>query len=280
MAMVPEGGRRLAGNGTAFVADLPVISVVTVVRNGVATLERAIRSVVEQDYPNLEFLIIDGGSDDGTLEILERWTQRIAYWRSEPDSGIYDAWNKGVDLAGGDWIAFLGADDAFRPGAISAYARRITEAGDALDFISSRAALVGTTGRLLRVIGRPWSWPAFQRYMTVAHVGSMHHRRLFERLGRFDETYRICGDYEFLLRAGAGLRAGFMDEITVTMADGGISGSGLAALREQKRAKLETGKRPTVSAMWEYGVAIAKFRARKLLNRLRQAHPPGKTWDS
>lgn len=280
MATVREGGRRVAGDGTAFVAGLPVISVVTVVRNGAATLERAIRSVVEQDYPNLEFLIVDGGSDDGSVAIMERWAQRIAYWRSEPDSGIYNAWNKGVDLARGDWIAFLGADDAFRPGAISAYVRRISAAGDALDYISSRAALVSSTGQLLRVIGRPWNWPAFQRYMTVAHVGSMHHRRLFERLGRYDETYRICGDYEFLLRAGPGLRAGFMDEITVAMADGGISGSGLAALREQMRAKLETGKRPSLSAMWEYGVAIAKFRVRKLLNRLRQALPPGKTWDS
>lgn len=281
MAPVQEGGQRIVGGGFTPVPGLPLVSVVTVVRNGAATLEKAIRSVADQDYPNLEYVIVDGGSDDGSVDIIRRWAHRIAYWRSEPDGGIYNAWNKAVGFAGGDWIAFLGADDEFTPGAIAAYVRRIGEPdGDALDFVSSRAILVGASGQVLQVIGRPWSWPAFQRYMTVAHVGSMHHRRLFERLGRYDETYRICGDYEFLLRAGPDLRAGFMNQVTVAMGAGGISGSGLTALREQMRAKLETGKRPALRAAWEYRVAIAKFFVRRFLSKLRQVLPVGRTWNS
>lgn len=281
MAPVQEGGQRIVGSGFTPVPGLPVISVVTVVRNGAATLEKAIRSVADQDYPNLEYIIVDGGSDDGSVDIIRRWAHRIAYWRSEPDGGIYNAWNKAVSFASGEWIAFLGADDEFKLGAITAYAHWINESGsDALDYVSSRAVLVGASGQVLQVIGSPWSWPAFQRYMTVAHVGSMHHRRLFERLGRYDETYRICGDYEFLLRAGPDLRAGFMNQVTVAMGAGGISGSGLTALREQMRAKLETGKRPAPRAAWEYRVAIAKFLGRRILSKLRQVLPVGRTWNS
>jgi glycosyltransferase involved in cell wall biosynthesis len=78
-------------------------------------------SILRQDYPNIEHIVLDGGSSDGTVDVLRKYDDRIALWKSEPDRGIYDAWNKGLALARGEWICFLGADDEFLSGAVSAY---------------------------------------------------------------------------------------------------------------------------------------------------------------
>ena len=89
----------------------PLISIVTVVYNGVTTLEKTILSVLRQTYPNIEYIIIDGGSTDGTLEIINKYREQLTYWISEPDNGIYDAMNKALKIVKGDWVYFLGSDD-------------------------------------------------------------------------------------------------------------------------------------------------------------------------
>lgn len=89
----------------------PLISVVTVVYNASKTFEKTIKSVINQTYNNVEYIVIDGGSTDGTLDIIEKYEDKIDYWISEEDKGIYDAMNKGIKIANGDWIYFLGADD-------------------------------------------------------------------------------------------------------------------------------------------------------------------------
>lgn len=90
----------------------PLISIITVLRNGEKTLEACIKSVINQSYESVEFIVIDGGSTDGTLDILKRYDDKIAFWTSEPDRGIYDAMNKGTRRATGDRILFLGCDDS------------------------------------------------------------------------------------------------------------------------------------------------------------------------
>lgn len=91
----------------------PLISVVTVSYNAVATIEQTILSVINQTYENIEYIIIDGGSTDGTIDIIEKYADKIAYWVSEPDNGIYDAMNKGIKVATGKWINFMNAGDRF-----------------------------------------------------------------------------------------------------------------------------------------------------------------------
>ncbi len=91
----------------------PLISVVTVSYNAVSTIEQTILSVINQTYPNIEYVIIDGESTDGTVDVIKKYTDRITYWVSEPDKGIYDAMNKGMGISTGDFLIFIGADDLF-----------------------------------------------------------------------------------------------------------------------------------------------------------------------
>lgn len=89
------------------------ISVITVCYNCVSVIEQTIKSVLEQTYPNIEYIIIDGGSMDGTVDIIKKYSDTVTYWISEPDNGIYDAMNKGIDMATGDYLNFMNAGDTF-----------------------------------------------------------------------------------------------------------------------------------------------------------------------
>jgi glycosyltransferase involved in cell wall biosynthesis len=256
------GGRRIRGILASGSAEYPLVTVITAVFNGRQHLAQCIESVMGQGYPNLEHVIIDGGSSDGTLDVLRTYEDRIAFWQSEPDTGVYDAWNKGLLLAKGEWIAFLGADDAYLPNAVAAYMDLARNNADA-DYLSSQIEWLHPSGQS-RTMGGPWRWPLFRRRMCSAHVGSMHSKRLFDLYGRFDPSYRITGDYEFLLRSRAALRAAFLPMVTVSMRSGGVSDSTLA-LREASRAKIQTGGLLRRIALFDLGVGILKYRLRSLL---------------
>lgn len=266
-----EGGLRTKGwfksvSGVVHGGSpAPLITVITVTFNAAKTLEQTILSVINQCYPNVEFIIVDGGSKDETLDILRKFEHAIDYWVSEPDKGIFDAWNKGVSLGSGDWIAFLGADDVYLDGALDAYAAVISKnSGTTLDYISSRVNLT-KGGKIVRVIGGCWNWRAFSKYMNVAHVGSLHRASLFEQWSGFDPAYRICGDYELLLRPGADLRADYFEQTTVNMSIGGVSDSNWRALLEMTTAKIRTGRRNRVLSYAEFCIAIVKWRIRRWL---------------
>lgn len=236
------------------------VSIITAVYNAAPTLEECLLSVRNQSYREIEHIVIDGGSTDGSIEILQRHSSLLAYWVSEPDNGIYDAWNKGLRVATGEWISFLGAEDVLLPDAVSKYLNAC--GGTSAQYVSSLVRLV-RPGQPDKIIGRPWSWPAFQRKMTTAHVGSLHRSALFDKYGTYDTSYRITGDYELLLRPGRDLSGIFLGEITAEMQAGGASDS-FAALKEAQRAKIRTGGRNLVWACWELWVERLKLAVRRV----------------
>jgi glycosyltransferase involved in cell wall biosynthesis len=263
--MVMEGGKLVRSRG-AGASSAPLFTIITAVLNGAKSIERAIQSVDAQSFRDFEFLVLDAASRDGTVSILERFSEQIDYWRSEPDRGIYSAWNQGIGRARGEWIAFLGADDEYYPDALQNYAQFLSDPDNVgLQYASSRVELVRTGGRR-RIVGKAWKWQEFCRYMNVAHVGSMHRRALFEQFGQFDETYQMCADYEFLLRPGATLRTGYFPIVTARMALGGVSNARpRVALAETARAKVTTGGRPAWRCALEYHYAVAKSLARAVV---------------
>ncbi len=211
---------------------------VTAVFNGQPHVAGCLDSVLRQDYPNIEHIIVDGGSTDGTLEVLRRYDDKVAFWKSEPDNGVYDAWNKGLREAHGEWICFLGIDDEFLQGAVSSYMALAAKNPDA-EYLCSRVRWVHPSG-YVRIMGHPWTWKKFSKWMCTAHVGSMHRRDIYDSLGMYDTSYRMVGDYELLLRAGSKLNTAFMPVATVMMRAGGVSGASIA-LAEVAHDKVATG---------------------------------------
>lgn len=199
----------------------PFVSIITSTFNADKFLAECIQSILNQTYNNFEFIIIDGGSTDDTVNIIKKNESHITYWISEKDSGIYQAWNKGIKQAKGEWILFLGADDQLLPNALESYISFINENSDVkYDYISSRVKRVRLDGSIEGVVGLPWKWGQFKYRMTTAHPGSFHSKHLFSKFGNYSEEYKIVSDYEMLLRPGKTLKAGFIDQITVLMSTG------------------------------------------------------------
>lgn len=267
------GKKQLAETFAVCQTNGPLVTVVTAVFNGERHLTKCIESVLAQDHPNVEHIIIDGGSEDATVEILRKYTAQIAYWRSEPDRGIYDAWNKALSVARGEWICFVGSDDELLPNSISSY-MGLAKGHPEAQFLSSRIRIVYPQG-FEKIAGEPWTWPRFASFMCATHVGSMHRRSLFERMGNFDLSYRSAADYEFLLRAGDQLKAAFTPEVTAVMRAGGASAT-RQALREKARAKVESGGRGRAAATIELAIDEAQYLIRPVLYQLRAIVAPCK----
>ena len=243
--------------------DSLTLTVITVCLNSEKTIEKCIKSVLSQKSENVEFIVIDGGSSDKTIEIINRYADSIDVVIIESDEGIYDAWNKGLRNVSGDFIAFLGSDDIYLPGALKIYESYIND-NPATEYVSSLVRY--GQGKSSRVVGRAWNWDQFCRYMTVAHVGSFHSAQLFKSYGQFDTGFRITGDYEFLLRCGPDLNAGFVPQITVEMGVGGVSsGNQQMVFDEALRAKRMHTNLSSLMLNWDKNIAKVKFYARQKL---------------
>ncbi len=207
---------------------MPLISVVIAVRNGAATIQRALDSVFAQTYERIEIVVIDGASTDGTQAVIERNAERIAYRESEPDRGIYDAWNKALDHVTGDWICFLGADDRYHaPDVLARIAAAMAADDGAHRIIYGTLDMVRPDGSVDRTRAfEVWDDKrrrAFRRGGMIPHPATFHQRAVFDDHGRFDDSFKIAGDYEFLLRELLTRDALCVDIHVVDMSVHGIS---------------------------------------------------------
>jgi glycosyltransferase involved in cell wall biosynthesis len=217
----------------------PLISIIIAVYNGSATLQRCLDSIACQTHNSFELIVMDGGSTDGTLGILEDNAHIISLWRSERDRGIYHAWNKALDVARGEWVLFLGADDRLAGPMVLGNVAQLLEASKQHSLVYGKIVFEGGKMDGL-VLGKEWSWKKFRRQMSIPHTGAFHHRQLFKELGNFKEDFPIAGDYELLLRARDGLNPRFIDYgVTIMAADGTSSRNRLKSLKEARRAQME-----------------------------------------
>lgn len=230
----------------------PRLSIIIATWNAAKTFERCLRSIIGQEFTKWELLIADGASTDGTTELIRRYEPYIRWWESRKDGGIYDAWNKSLAYAQGDYVCFLGADDAWHtPSTL----RKLFEAiGDVeYDLVTGLGALVDSGGRPYHEFGNAWDYKRVMKRMTICHPGALHRRKLFEHYGKFDTSYRICADYDFLLRLPAGLRSQHVDMIFVDVADGGISRERRwLMLRERYRAQANCPHVGRIRASFNY----------------------------
>jgi len=175
---------------------------VTICRNSEAVIERTIKSVIGQEYGRIEHIIIDGASVDGTVGIVRCYEEKISRIISEPDNGIYDAMNKGVQNASGEFILFLNAGDfLIHPAAIQNVVRQIEENKLVeFDVIAARLLVYNPKdgGCRLWTPGRTTRLSLY--HGSLPHPSTFHKRDAFEKNGLFDDTYRIAGDYEWFAR--------------------------------------------------------------------------------
>lgn len=245
----------------------PTFSIIISTLNAGTALLKTIDSIRRQACVDYELIVADGGSSDGTIEVLSQLCNPTDCWFSGRDSGIYDAWNRALSISRGAYFLFLGAGDTLTPDGLQLL-RETLQTSPETDLWLFRVRLV-TAGVVLREYGQPWNWRLMQRYMAVAHTGSVHSRSLFETVGLFDPSYRICGDYELLLRSGPQLRTRFIAHVLTEMEHGGISNQSTRVFVESQRAKKKHHTRNRLQMLLDDVVQRSKFFARRGFDHLR-----------
>jgi glycosyltransferase involved in cell wall biosynthesis len=236
-------------------SHLPLISIITVSHNAADFIEQTIVSVLSQDYPFIEYIIIDGGSTDGTTDIIRQYESRLAYWHSKPDQGIAQAFNLGLEKAIGDWVLYLNADDFFVNISVISHMVPYLRQHRNADVVSGQAKIIlSATGKevqafpVCRVLCRPLPSSIFRLFNFLPHQSAFTHSNYFARVGIFDENCSISVDYEHYLRGGKNLKAFFVPFIVSKMRLGGISHRHLlTSLREYKKAQLKN----QALSLWE-----------------------------
>lgn len=229
------------------------ISIVTIAYNSAATIEATLQSVVSQDYPDIEYIVIDGGSSDGTQAIVERYLDHIAHFSSEPDRGIYDAMNKGVRAATGDFIGILNSDDFYANTSVISDVVKTLQSNPDCHGLYADLVYVNReqTDRVVRY------WKAgefdrkrFRRGWMPPHPTFFVARKAYEEFGLYSLDLKSAADYELMLRFlyKHGLPCCYLPQIITHMRVGGESNvslkNRLRANREDRKAWIMNGLRP------------------------------------
>ncbi len=174
--------------------DLPLVTIVTPSYNQGRFLEATLRSVLEQDYPNIEYLVVDGASTDNSIEIIRRYSDRLAWWVSEKDSGQAEAINKGLQRARGEIVAWLNSDDVYLPGAVSAAVaafRAHPEAG----VVYGDALSIDAEGKPFNIMrARPYSLVDLLAFEIICQPAAFMRRSTLEQAGYLDQSYHLLLD--------------------------------------------------------------------------------------
>lgn len=208
------------------------ISVVTVCYNASDLIEPTIKSVIDQTYSNLEYIIIDGGSTDGTIDIIKKHSDNIAYWVSEPDKGIYDAMNKGISAATGDYICFMNAGDVFSANNVL---EKIAPHLNGQEVVYGKWHRCYSDGK--RKLAGPLKIDVLKVEMAFCHQAAFV-KLPYHKNNPFDTSYRFSADYDFFYKAWkTGKSFLCVDVIIADYLEGGFSGNNyITTVLERERA--------------------------------------------
>ncbi len=211
----------------------PLISVITIAYNSEKTIENTIKSVIEQDYSNKEYIVIDGGSSDGTVDIIKKYEKYISYWVSEHDDGISDAFNKGIRVAKGDVIGIVNSDDQYIPGALSIIANNYDENID----VYRGTILIHEDGKEDYTYQPTMKFGLFPIKVNVCHLPTFISKKAYIKYGVYDVSFKLAMDLDLLrrfYRKGATFKK--IDDVLGKFNVGGLSTkSGIAKCFEERR---------------------------------------------
>jgi glycosyltransferase involved in cell wall biosynthesis len=245
----------------------PLISIISIVFNDARGLAKTMASVLEQDYANKEYIIIDGGSQDGTVELIKEHETQLSNWVSEKDKGISDAFNKGVKAARGEWIVLLNAADYFQDPHVLSRMLPHLEQNRAADIVYAKLREVDADGHKGKSFGKAFSRRSFERECTIIHPATFHRASFFEKNGLFSLDFKIAMDYELFLRK-KDLHAVFVDEEITFMETGGASQQDPSpAYKEANKAKRMHLNKSEVQLKLEYYENMLRYRLSKLKQR-------------
>lgn len=246
--------------------ESPPLSIITATLDAAEQFSHTLRSVAAQTGARFEWIVADGGSKDGTVGLLRSHPQLITRWLSEPDAGIYDAWNKACARARGEWLLFLGAgDELVAPDTLASFLPYLALAYPAHDLVYGRMWYISPVARVdMEEVGAPWSammgrWELC-RPVLPPHPALFHHRSLFEGGRRFDTRFKLAGDSHFLLKHAMRKTPLFVPLPVVRAPVGGVSlnlRSARAVAREISDINRELGFNPPLYHCLAEGFLLA-----------------------
>ena len=274
---VNKGGTRIKSTAKKSSPNLPLVSIITVVFNGELALEETIQSVLKQSYPNIEYIIIDGASRDRTLEIIRQYEAAIDYWCSEPDAGIYDAMNKGIQAAQGQIIGLINCGDIYLENAIAEIVNIYNQHSQTYPLLVMTGAMyrfdpennyqfrIAKTQELLN--------NKINRGMPLNHPATFITKTIYEQLGLFNTKYKICGDYDLIFRLynNSLVKFVFTNRELANMQLGGISEQlSSIGLRCREHFKIRKNHLSLLPNLWICGsfylITLTKFTIKKIIS--------------
>ncbi len=184
-------------------SKLPLVSIITPSYNQSRYLEETIRSVLDQDYPNLEYIVVDGGSTDGSQEIIQKYQRQLVWWTSEQDQGQADGINKGLARARGEFVAWLNSDDLYMPGAVLEAVKAL-QANPEVNLVFGNVAAIDAEGQVTNLMRYgDWRVDDLMHFEIIGQAGVFMRRAALEISGTLDLSYQLLLDHHLWLRIGA-----------------------------------------------------------------------------